>query len=317
MDFSHWLESDPKSSFEDQVKVMSAIQARVKGVRMHSFAPFDPWRDALARLNGSSGRTGLELVKWAVHDMGFIGVKLYPPMGFFPSRNAERPLTVPKRAKDIPDFAKRIDKSLDALYAWAEKEGVPVMAHATNSNEAGDGFGERARPSNWADVTSRYPRLPLNLGHFGGFDETKTDEIVGTWEADIGKLRAAGHKNVFADMSYLSEVLPGHLTQAKRKQLTRRMQTFVSRFAPDHRTMMFGTDWLMLGQEKNHGAYIDAFLALLGEAGFNQQAKNNIMSRNAVRFLGLSPGMQTRLRLESWYRAQGLDAAWLSEFGST
>lgn len=317
VDFSHWLESEPKSGFEDQVKVMSTIQRGVEGVRMHSFAPFDPWRDALASMNSSPRRTGLELVKWAINDMGFIGVKLYPPMGFFPSRNAERSLTAPKRAKDIPEFASRIDRSLEALYAWTEEEGVPVMAHATNSNEAGDGFGERARPSNWVDVATRYPRLSVNLGHFGGFDEANNDAIAGTWEADVGELRAAGHNNVFADLSYLSEALPGHLTKSERAQLVRKMKTYMSRFPSGHRTMMFGTDWLMLGQEKRHGAYLDAFLALLGDAGVNHDAKNNIMSRNAVRFLGLSPGMQTRRRLERWYRAEGLDAAWLSRFPST
>lgn len=313
VDFSRWLEDEPASPFADQVRVMEEIQARMDGPRLHCFAPFDPWREIVDRARGASP-TALDVARWAVEDMGFVGVKLYPPMGFYPAQNAARDLPVPKRAADIPMFAAKLDAALEALYAWAEAEGVPIMAHANNSNGSAKGYGERARPRNWAPVLAAHPHLRLNLAHFGGFDETAGDDLAATWENDVGELIARGQGRVFADMSYFSEVLPGATKPADLVRLAGLLRRFAARYDPDYEALLYGSDWIMLGREPDQERYLSSFLDFLQAAGLGEAARARIFSRNAARFLGLGRGEKTRQRLETWYARRDLDAGWLAAF---
>jgi hypothetical protein len=63
--------------------------------------------------------SALDLVTWAVEEMGFVGVKLYPPTGFLPAGNAEVAQSYPARAEAIPDLPRRLDAALDKLSGWA------------------------------------------------------------------------------------------------------------------------------------------------------------------------------------------------------
>jgi hypothetical protein len=83
---------------------------------------------------------------------GFIGVKMYPPMGFLPAGNAKQQIDNPNTwvkehlpswmAKPVtyPDgttksFGQRLDDQLEALYSWAEHNCVPITVHAEASQE--------------------------------------------------------------------------------------------------------------------------------------------------------------------------------------
>jgi hypothetical protein len=57
--------------------------------RIHPFISFDPRRELRARLSEDE-QTPLDLVKEAVNRYGFIGVKVYPPMGWKPLGNERR-----------------------------------------------------------------------------------------------------------------------------------------------------------------------------------------------------------------------------------
>jgi hypothetical protein len=72
--------------FHKQIELMELIANRNKG-RLMPIAPFDPWRQALYRRK-PTGQEPLEIVKNAVRNMGFVAVKIYPPMGFRPLGNA-------------------------------------------------------------------------------------------------------------------------------------------------------------------------------------------------------------------------------------
>lgn len=310
IDFSQWLDDEPISNLESQIKVMERIQREKLGSAVHCFVAFDPWRQVVDREERRSP-TPLELVQWAIGEMGFVGVKLYPPMGFLPYANSEGRLKFPERARQYPNFPRKLDAALDELFAWAERESVPIMAHAADTNAAGPEYSARARPSNWYPVLTKYPGLRVNLAHFGGFDKADmADDFDVTWEREIGLLLAA-KKQVYADLSYISEMLPDHSDQKRQAMLRRMLLQFVSRYDPEASHLLYGSDWLMLGRESHHQDYLSRFNGHLHAAGLTKEQCSRILSCNAVKFLGIGVGQKSRERIERYYRRHGLDDKWL------
>src|SRR5262245_13527807 len=96
VDFSKWLEDEDQLSIEQQVDVMARVACRRDGPRVHGFVGFDPLRQALydhhQRKGGDKDPMAVVSRAIEVHQIlvgnstkttgGFIGVKLYPPMGF-------------------------------------------------------------------------------------------------------------------------------------------------------------------------------------------------------------------------------------------
>ena len=152
---------------------MGRIARRDGTMRVHGYAPFDPLREALYRKRNESGKSPLDLIKRALTSEGFIGVKLYPPMGFLPYDNAKTLNSdFPKHLEPI--FGKKLGVALDAVfddfYCWCVAEQVPVLAHAADPNGADENYSKRARPDNWAVVTGKFPGIRVSLAHFGDFD---------------------------------------------------------------------------------------------------------------------------------------------------
>src|SRR5262249_30397817 len=83
VDFSKWLEDEEHVSIALQVEAITRLARRKQGPRVHGFVGFCPLRQALyndGRL--PPGESDPMSVVRAAIDEGFIGVKLYPPMGF-------------------------------------------------------------------------------------------------------------------------------------------------------------------------------------------------------------------------------------------
>ena len=322
VDFTHWLDEFPRSPFVDQVYVMDLIQRRQDGPTMlHGFVPFNPLHQLVAETeNRTSGETPLDLVKHAVMEAGFVGVKLYPPMGFLPTDNQRHEITVPERFKNFPSFQVGLDQTLDDLYAWCRRHDVSIMAHTTNSNPAVAGAGVRAHPAHWARVLDRHPSLRLNLAHFGGFDNvlraaaTLSVPPSASWEHAVGELLNAGRRTVYADLSYLHEHLgrtPDTAELARLRSLTRE---YIHRFDPVVEHLVYGSDWIMLAREFGHTDYVATIADLLDALGLDVTAIERVFKWNAVRYLGLGSGEKTRQRLEYYYRRHRLDADRLRVF---
>jgi predicted TIM-barrel fold metal-dependent hydrolase len=313
VDFSDWLDDEERSDLESQVRLMERMQRmNWDAAHMHGFVAFNPWRQ-IEDLEAGRSPTAFDLAKLAIHEMGFVGIKLYPPMGFLPIGNAGSGLPYPVRAANIPHFPTKIDAALDALYAWAAQEGVAVMAHATNSQGAAEGYALRARPDRWAPVLAKYPALRLNLGHFGGFDEVGDDNTLDeTWEYFFGRLVQGGPSNVFADMSYLSEVLPGGTTAAHRAALLGYLRAFLQQYDRNCERLMYGSDFAMLVREADYEEYLDSFRSYIAKIELSENARSRLYRDNAVKYLGLNKNAPTRSRLDAYYAKHGLDPAWLS-----
>jgi hypothetical protein len=98
VDYSRWLDEDPRSGNNAQLEVMEAIQKEALkrfGIAVHCLASYDPWQQALDEEVGRRP-SAFDLVREAIEKRGFVGVKLYPPMGFLPLDNAENDLKYPK-----------------------------------------------------------------------------------------------------------------------------------------------------------------------------------------------------------------------------
>src|SRR5262249_2804424 len=121
----------------DQIAVMGQISI-LTGGRVHYYVPFDPMKQVTYDFLGRSTRSPMDFVQNAM-SRGCVGVKMYPPMGFAPSGNAnKRPgfwdrTWLPDEIRQDRDFGKQLDMVLARLYSWCLANDLPIMAHTSPS----------------------------------------------------------------------------------------------------------------------------------------------------------------------------------------
>ena len=199
LDITNWLEHseiDTTPLDLEQQAVLMALVARkeYKSPLVHGFIGFDPWR-YIDDKKKKRPKTALDVVKAALNDYGFVGVKLYPPMGFRATHNYDRDDSqfLPKLTADHPGLGAELDKALDELFQYCLANDVPIMAHCAASQGTSDANAECADPKYWKEVLDKapvdgldYSKLRLNLGHFGGiwnFDDTPQSGTHIVWNA--------------------------------------------------------------------------------------------------------------------------------------
>jgi predicted TIM-barrel fold metal-dependent hydrolase len=313
VDYNYWLEDQSPSAIPDQVEVMALLSLQL-AKPAHGFAPFDPLREIR---RGPNETSSLQHVQNAVLNRGFLGVKIYSPMGFRPSGNAESGLSFPAYAAQTDkDFGHRLDSALDELYAWCEAEEVPILAHTTDSQSAGPEFASRANPKFWEAVIAKYPRLKLNLAHFGNFSQAIDDRTASkeaalalfdnTWERVIGGFVKDGRfPNVYADISYFNWVLEGSDKPIQVEAAKAMFKKYIATYDPNVERLLFGTDWNMTGKANGFEHYIENVEAFFRAVGLNESQLDNLFYRNALRFLGLAADTKAKRRLETFYRENG------------
>ncbi len=314
VDFDEWLYEDVTTPLLQQAEVMSEISVhRAKqrdGPVLHGYIGFDPLRQVVFD-NHKGSASSLETVERALNDFGFAGVKLYPPMGFQPSRNTK---PYPKRSTDLLGFdpSKQMDQALRRLYWLCTDRDAPILAHGYSSNESGDGYAKRGDPYFWAPVFEEFPKLRVCLAHFGRFDAPSEGRdrlplLQRSWEWALGEcIKKYPEQRIYADISYFSEVLDA--SPKLRKSLASSFKLWTSEFDPGVDRLLFGTDWLMLGQEKGYEHYVgDIRDFLQGDCGFSAEICDKIFWRNALHFLPLQQRSVGRNRLEAWYVRNNLN----------
>jgi len=319
VDFSKWLEDEDHLSIEQQVDVMARVACRRDGraIEVHQIL-----------VGNSTKTTG-----------GFIGVKLYPPMGFQAIGNKHLPdgrFNEPAYLRS-PDtglgsqIGSKLDAALAKLYTWCSANNAPIMAHTSHSFGPNSDYEDRADPTFWANVLKpdTFPRLRINLAHFGHFNKAvqyarPVNYVDKCWEWTIGKIvTGSTEAYAYADISSLGEILK---TGPSRK-IVECMKAFKEHFPNSHERLLYGTDWSMIAQEERFPRLLsskpfpDVMIFFLRAVGYNDTQIEGIMFRNAVRFLGLSKGEHekfgensTRARLEKFYAAHSLATDWMSVF---
>jgi len=324
VDYSNWIEEDLASPLPDQVRALGTLAARADLPPVHGYVAFDPLRAALLR-HGSATLGGswdpFRIAEEALLDNGFLGVKLYPPMGFRPGGNAGSRQGYPPRIEDTfggsEAVSAALDEALEDLWAFCLKHDAPVLAHAANSVGAGPDYSRRADPAYWLPVATKHPELRILLAHFGRFDSysaghERVDDcdppFGATWEAAFGRFVAERRDcRLYADISYLSDIF----TPKDRARARRGMEAYL-KLDPGGRHLVYGSDWVMLGIEKAYpggGGYPHRVARFLAECGLSPGEVRGIMRDNAIRCLGLTAESGARKRILSFYAKNGLPAA--------
>ena len=327
IDYDWWFDAeDDTTPLLEQVKLMALISKNTEGgVLMNGFVPFDPLRIALERHATNSSLT-FEIVKEAVRTHGFIGTKLYPPMGFQAAGNkyletfgSEVDAFLKDRGIRPQDFGQELDDALDDFFDFCLSEDVPILTHSAASQTGFKTAGYRAAPEYWGTrlqstspkLNKPYKDLRVNLGHFGGAwcfsgerpssdDEKERCHFVKSadWPKRIVEL-CDKYPNVyfdFADVGILSKKkgewmdLPGYL----RRTMGDISQKVLGR-------LLYGTDWMFLPVAAA-GTYT-RFAVGINEFSVDFQVlPDQIFWKNARNFLGLTDGTKTAARLKGFYQ---------------
>lgn len=255
--------SAPICSFEEQKRIMMEVTAEGRG-RILPFFAYDP------------RSRPVEAVRTAIETEGFVGVKLYPPMGFKPCGNKDP--VVEGRLEELYEYC-----------AAGRESPIPITSHCSwsdgvYSNKKVGGvskhkeyYREMADPSHWGMVLSRHGNLKLNLAHFGGAGEWEARALTGSssaakksWADVIVKLMR-DHENVYTDLSFHG-ILVGKNRAAYRRALLQAVRGVEEK-------VLLGSDWYMSAIQCSLRDYWRSF-----KTAFPDEL-DAMTGQNAVRFL--------------------------------
>jgi predicted TIM-barrel fold metal-dependent hydrolase len=317
VDYDAWSDDRAPTPLATQIQVQALVarlsmQDRIgpRGARLHPFVAFDPRREAEgpgavpgAGRDGSGPpasigpRSGaLEMVRYAVESAGFLGVKVYPAVGFAPLDNV--------RLRPREALSPRLDAALAALYATCQAQEIPITTHASVENEFGLGLRALVAPERWRPVLERFPTLRLNFGHFGhdyGIDARDGVLAKTAWMRQAAALMQA-YPNVYADLS--GSALPHDPAYAAR--FLGYLRDIIGAFPRVTRRLMYGSDWWLNRLDPGPGDSLEGTRAALASL-LSPEEVADVMGRNALRFLGFldeenrpRPGASAR-RLRRFY----------------
>ena len=201
------------------------------------------------------------VVKAALETQGFVGVKLYPSLGY------------------------RVDDGrLDALFDLLGEKRVPLVMHCnTGGFHADRNFIEYCNPEPWRGILRLHPGLRICFGHFGGerFFLSSPDNDQARWHAmivDMMRDREIGSR-VYADISYNTG---GMGARFAREGYFEALNALLAeeRVASQ---ILWGTDYFLVRQRISEEHYWRYFRDRIDSAA----AFDAITEKNPARFLGL------------------------------
>ncbi len=229
---------------ESQISLISE-QVRRFPWRVFPFIMFDPRRQDADKICID-----------ALRNKGFIGIKMYPALGYSPSCRVLK--------KTSPAAAVRLGN----LYKYCGDNQVPITAHASvggaysterDSNRELDVW-PLTEVSNWIDPILEH-NLKINFAHLGGnyMHDTDSKRVQSaTWRRQILNLIARsrnekGFGTVFSDISFHDMALGGDKRRYFRELITLMKN---SDYSPG---ILFGTDSSMISHTWSESDYIKPF----------------------------------------------------------
>ena len=177
-------ESEPerdRQNFERQLRGTSEAAVQRPG-RIFPFVAVNPRRAA-----------HFDVLKRAVEEMGFAGVKLYPSLGY---------------AVDTPEMRR--------VYDYCMEVDLPVLVHCTDGGFYRDtGSISNSGPDKWYAVLEDYPELRLCFGHCGGWRGLVGggSTVPASWAEEVVEYLRS-FPNVCADLSYHVDMMAGGALEA-------------------------------------------------------------------------------------------------------
>ena len=314
LDYEYWFKNSFDNPIDEQVNhIYENIVIPYKGM-MHPFVSFDPARELASRKNmdnpdGTQKEfSSLQLVKDAIENKGFIGVKLYNSMGYKPFYN----YTVDYKRRRIPLHERRYvfegreyDEVLSELYDYCVENEVPITTHCgmygiESYHNASFDFG---KAKFWRDVLckEKFKNLRLNLAHFGWHQKLRYHANE-SWVKDICEMFTE-FNYLFADVALHKVMSEGNIPKfiSDYKDICREYPSVKKR-------LLFGIDWHVSKRVKNFKQFKEQYLKVLKHDNlFSDEEIKDFFGGNALRFLGLLPGGKNRERLEKFYINNSID----------
>jgi predicted TIM-barrel fold metal-dependent hydrolase len=242
------ITKDGKNSdqFENQLKDTSDMVLAYPG-RIFPFVAVNPRRPI-----------HLEIMERAITSMGYVGVKLYPSLGY---------------DVDTPQMRN--------VYNWCLENNVPLLQHCNKGGFNYKNNANKSNPAHWEQILRDFSGLKICFGHFGG-GENFVQSNVGddNWSKTILDLMEI-HDGVYADIGY-------HDDPMKNKDDESIYFTNLKALLSDSRykkRILFGTDFFMVRlrlRERNHWKWF--------EQRFTVPHFKQISEINPIDYLGLPKG---------------------------
>ena len=223
-------------------------------------------------IHADARRPGIvELCRHYIEQKGFRGIKIYPPLGYFP-----------------------YDERLDELYAYCDKHHLPVMAHCSQHDpvyfkgsrrdldallaHSRSPIGKKGKnrrelcsyftnPANYLPIIEKYPNIRICFSHFGSMffweQYLEQPELRPNWFVDIRELIAA-YPQFYADISYV-------LSSRKCFPL---LKTLLADSTVSGK-ILFGSDFYVTETQANEYRFSVELRAYLGEDYFKLIAVDN------------------------------------------
>lgn len=270
-----------RSPFADQLKLHALLSRLSKGYLL-PLAAYNPQADM------DSGGKMMTDVLDALANKGFIGVKIYPPIGFYPYGNVEfgKPY-----GKKFMMAAPQYDSHMLALFRECGKLNAPVMAHANKSMGRNNEWDSGSKPEGWGTLVKQLAleqQTPIvNLGHFAG-----DYGFQGDWQPKFAALMTgAGTSKMFADLGNWKR-LRSCVADSGCEALKRLNET-IAHYPGVEKKLMYGSDWFMMIKSANWQDYAGDLAQAL--RGMDLDA---LFYRNAINCYDLGPGGVRRAAVE-------------------
>ena len=199
----------------------------------------------------------MQIMERALNGMGFVGVKLYPSLGY------------------------KIDSSdMYAVYAYCEERQIPILMHCNKGGfKHSDPYTDYSSPKHWEKILRKHKNLKICFGHFGGDEfHAGLPELNDKppWGPMILKLME-DYPHVYADIAYHTAPMGGGEAE---DTYFGNLKGYLGSLKYKDR-ILWGSDYFLVRQrlrEKTHWNYMKKMLG----ANFDQ-----IASINPSKYLGL------------------------------
>jgi len=219
-------------------------------------------------------------------DYHFYGVKIYPLLGYLPNHPRLMEVFEVCEALGIPvtthcggnttrAIANTFELPIRRYDSQGEKVDERLSVSFKNDNDKGLFFND---PIRWLPVLERFPKLRLNLAHFGGDEAWKrfSRKEPDTWVHRIVSMME-DYEHVYTDVSFLL-----HLTQKRNSGFLETFEELLRDKAVVRNRTLYGSDYYMVLIHEKIPQVTQNFLFRL-----NDELENKLTRENPRRFLGL------------------------------
>ena len=258
MDMAFMGAGNVPREYEDQLKELARISKQYP--QIIPFIHIDPRREGF-----------LELLKKSIEEWDFKGVKIYPPLGYFPYDEQLYPVydycathKLPVISHCSPYNPVHFKGSNKELHSLLLKSKTPINVQGKSKKELCAHF---TNPENWEHVLKDFKNLKLCLAHFGSdyywkkFIDTPDDPE--NWFVQI-KDMIPKYDNLYADISFT----------LSRQEYFPLLKVLLSDIILKDK-ILFGSDYYMVETEATERRFGLDLRAYIGEADFEAIAVNN------------------------------------------